>query len=74
MKKEAQGGGILTPRWRRSTSASETDTPDTAGSVPARACPGAVKILGEIADDPQVGFCGTMGIITTLEFFQHLLA
>ena len=29
---------------------------------------GAVKMLGEIADDPQVGFCGTMGIITTLSF------
>jgi len=35
---------------------------------------GAVKMLGEIADDPKVGCCGTMGIITTLEFLQHLLA
>ena len=27
---------------------------------------GPVKILGEIADDPKVESCGTMGIITTL--------
>jgi hypothetical protein len=33
-----------------------------------------VKILRELADDADVGFCGTMGIITTLEFLQHLLA
>jgi hypothetical protein len=35
-----------------------------------------VKIRRELADDSDVGFCGTMGIIiiTTLEFLQHLLA
>jgi hypothetical protein len=32
-----------------------------------------VKIRRELADDSDVGFCGTMGIITTLEFLQHLL-
>jgi hypothetical protein len=35
---------------------------------------GPVKILGKIADDPKVEFCGTMRIITALEFFQHFLA
>jgi hypothetical protein len=33
-----------------------------------------VKILGELADDPEIGFCGTMGVITALEFLQHFLA
>jgi hypothetical protein len=33
-----------------------------------------VKICREIADDSDEGFCGTIGIITTLEFLQHLLA
>jgi hypothetical protein len=33
-----------------------------------------VKILRKIADDANVGSCGTMGVITTLEFLQHLLA
>jgi hypothetical protein len=27
-----------------------------------------VKILGELADDSEIGFCGTMGVITTLSF------
>jgi hypothetical protein len=33
-----------------------------------------VKVRRELADDPDVGFCGTMGVITALEFFQHLFA
>src|SRR6202171_5044179 len=33
-----------------------------------------VKILRKIADDANVGFCGTMGVITALEFLQHFLA
>jgi hypothetical protein len=33
-----------------------------------------VKILRKIADDANVGCCGTMGVITTLEFLQHLFA
>jgi hypothetical protein len=33
-----------------------------------------VKMLRELADDANVGFCGTMRVITALEFFQHLLA
>jgi hypothetical protein len=33
-----------------------------------------VKVLRELADDPDVGFCGTMRVITTLEFLQHLFA
>src|SRR5215831_15008097 len=30
-----------------------------------------VKMLGEILDDSSVGFCGTMRVMTTLEFLQH---
>ena len=30
-----------------------------------------VKILRKIADDANVGFCGTIGIVTSLEFLQH---
>jgi hypothetical protein len=33
-----------------------------------------VKIRRELADDSDVGFCGTIGVITALEFLQHLLA
>jgi hypothetical protein len=33
-----------------------------------------VKILRKVTDDTNVGFCGTMGIVATLEFFQHLFA
>src|SRR5215467_4993433 len=33
-----------------------------------------MKMLGEVADDPNVGPCGTMGVITSLEFLQHFLA
>ena len=33
-----------------------------------------VKMLRKIPDDANVGFCGTMGIIMTLEFFQRLFA
>jgi hypothetical protein len=32
-----------------------------------------VEMLREVADDTNVGGCGTMGVIATLEFFQHLL-
>ena len=31
-----------------------------------------MKIRREFTDDANVGFCGTMGVITALEFFQHL--
>jgi hypothetical protein len=33
-----------------------------------------VKMLRKIADDANVGSCGTMGVITTLDFFQYLFA
>jgi hypothetical protein len=33
-----------------------------------------VKVLRELRHDPDVGFFGTMGVITALEFLQHLLA
>jgi hypothetical protein len=33
-----------------------------------------VKIRRELANDSDVGFCGTTGIVATLEFLQHLLA
>jgi hypothetical protein len=35
---------------------------------------GSVKVPREIADDSSVGFCGTMGVITTLELLQHHFA
>jgi hypothetical protein len=31
-----------------------------------------VKMLRELADDPDVGSRGTTGVITALEFVQHL--
>src|SRR5215469_5771894 len=31
-------------------------------------------MLREILDDPDVGFCGTMRVITSLEFLQHHFA
>src|SRR5215472_12697591 len=34
----------------------------------------AMKMLREIMDDPNVGFCCTMRVITTLEFLQHHFA
>jgi hypothetical protein len=30
-------------------------------------------VFGEIPDDPDVGFRGILGVITTLEFLQHHL-
>jgi hypothetical protein len=33
-----------------------------------------VKILCKITDDANIGTCGTMGVITSLDFFQHLFA
>jgi len=36
--------------------------------------PWLVKILRKIEDNANVGSCGTMGVIATLEFFQHLFA
>jgi hypothetical protein len=30
-------------------------------------------VLRELANHTNVGGCGTMGVIATLEFFQHLL-
>src|SRR5215472_5934689 len=33
-----------------------------------------MKIFREVADDTDVAFCGTMRVITTLDFLQHLFA
>jgi len=33
-----------------------------------------VEILRELAHDADVSCCGTMRVITTLEFLQHLFA
>jgi hypothetical protein len=33
-----------------------------------------MKMLGEVTDNPEVGFCGTMTVIAKLEFLQHLFA
>jgi len=32
-----------------------------------------MEVVGELADDPDVGLYGTLSIITTLEFLQHHL-
>ena len=33
-----------------------------------------MEVLGEVLHDSQVPFYGTLGVITTLEFLQHLLS
>src|SRR6266849_3766962 len=33
-----------------------------------------MEMPGELLDDPDVGFYGTLSVITTLEFFQHHFA
>src|SRR5215469_15960773 len=33
-----------------------------------------MKMLGEITNDPEIGFCGTMSVITTLEFLEHFFS
>src|ERR1700733_11704886 len=33
-----------------------------------------MEMPGEFLDDPDVGFYGTLSVITTLEFFQHHFA
>src|ERR1700676_4487461 len=33
-----------------------------------------VEVLGEVLHDSQVPFYGTLGVITTLEFLQHLFS
>jgi hypothetical protein len=33
-----------------------------------------MKILGEVTNDPEVGVCSTMGVVTTLELLQHFVA
>jgi len=32
------------------------------------------QVLGEVTDNPDIGFCGTMRVIAKLEFLQHLFA
>jgi hypothetical protein len=33
-----------------------------------------MEVLGEVLHDSQVPFYGTLGVITTLEFLQHLFS
>ena len=73
-EQEAQRGHILTDRGRSQLLGLEQMSlilPNLLGPELVR---WLVKILRKIADDANVGFCGTMGVITTLEFLQHLLA
>jgi len=30
-----------------------------------------MKVFGKLLDRKQVGFCGSRGIVATLEFFEH---
>jgi len=71
---EAQRGHILTDRGRSQLLGLEQMSlilPNLLGPELVR---WLVKILRKLADDANVGFCGTMGVITALEFLQHLLA
>src|ERR1700692_2068485 len=70
----SERGHILTDRGRRQLLGLEQMSlilPNLLGPELVR---WLVKILRKIADDANVGFCGTMGIVATLEFFQHLFA
>ena len=67
-EQEAQRGHILTDRGRSQLLRLEQMSlilPNLLGPELVR---WLVKILRKIADDANVGFCGTMGIITTLSF------
>jgi hypothetical protein len=60
--------------WLELASCSGTDTPDTAGFARARACRATGENTPRLTDDANVGFRGTMGVITALEFLQHFVA
>jgi len=67
-EQEAQGGHILPDRGRSQLLGLEQMSlilPDLLGPELVR---WLVKILRKIADDANVGFCGTMGVITALSF------
>src|ERR1700735_3632124 len=69
-EQEAQRGHILTDRGRTQFLGLEQMSlilPNLLGPELVR---WLVKILRKIVDDANVGFCGTMGIVTTLEFLQ----
>jgi hypothetical protein len=73
-EQEAQGGHILTDRGGSQLLRLEQMSlilPNLLGPELVR---WLVKIFRKIADDANVSFCGTMGIVATLEFFQHLFA
>jgi hypothetical protein len=73
-EQEAQRGHILTDCGRSQLLCLEQMSlilPDLLGPKLIRRL---VKIRRELADDSDLGFCGTMGAITALEFLQHLLA
>jgi len=44
---------------------------DVLGAQPVRR---AMEVAGEISDGTSVTACGTLGVVTTLEFFEHDLA
>jgi hypothetical protein len=33
-----------------------------------------MKVFGKLLDRKEVGFCGSRGIVATLEFFEHPLS
>ena len=73
-EQEAQGGHILTDRGRSQLLGLEQMSlilPNLLGPELVR---WLVKMLRKIADDAKVGSCGTMRVVTSLEFFQHLFA
>src|SRR6266851_9130076 len=73
-EQEAQRRHILTDRGRSQLLGLEQMSLILPNLLGPKLVRWLVKILRKVADDANVGSCGTMGVITTLDFFQHLLA
>jgi hypothetical protein len=70
----AQGGPRLTDRGRSQLPGLEQMSLILPNLLGPKLVRWLVKILRKIEDNANVGSCGTMGVIATLEFFQHLFA
>src|SRR5215469_5235060 len=73
-EQEAQRGDILADRGRTELFSLKQVRLVLSDLLRSELVRRLMKMPGEVADDPDVGFCGTMRVITTLEFFQHFLA
>src|SRR5215469_14676167 len=72
-EQEAQRGDILADRGRTELFSLKQVRLVLSDLLRSELVRRLMKMLGEVADDPDVGFCGTMRVITTLEFLQHFL-